>query len=379
MRMRVFLPRMQLRAAVHTPRRRLWHVEGTSPCQCVCVCAAAAAAATANKITQTRARWWPACPLLCLPADIKEDSCGGNQTHSVAFSDYGKMRDALNKSGTKAGRPIFFSLCGWEEWYAPPDKSVGYKGGGSLGNSYRIHGDGSNWDHLSGCTNTIAYIVRASSLMCAPCVLHPVCVHACAHGVWAPCWLSLHVCLYHAMKSPRVRIRVRVCVRAPSVSALDRTCLLSYLFCGSYENVINETSCCLTNDLVGGSTRGLGIPHVSSPQQQGKYSGPGHWADPDLLIGVETKKPMHIGGMTDVQGRSQFNLWSIFPAPLLISQDMTKYVADPVTPRSFAVVFNPIFTTFGMVQLCRRIQPYFYYFWKLHCCTIQPFVTRKSC
>ena len=48
---------------------------------------------------------------------IKEDSCGGNQTHSVAFSDYGKMRDALNKSGTAAGRPIFFSLCGWETWY----------------------------------------------------------------------------------------------------------------------------------------------------------------------------------------------------------------------------------------------------------------------
>jgi len=53
-----------------------------------------------------------------LSADyVKEDSCGGNQTHSVAFSDYGKMRDALNASGTKAGRPIFFSLCGWEQWY----------------------------------------------------------------------------------------------------------------------------------------------------------------------------------------------------------------------------------------------------------------------
>jgi len=145
--------------------------------------------------------------------------CGGNQTHSVAFSDYAKFRDALNKSGTAAGRPIFFSLCGWEEWYAPPDTSVGYKGGGSLGNSYRIHGDGSSWSHLCGCTNTIARI--------------------------------------------------------------------------------------------------------------GNYSGPGHWADPDLLIGPETKQPMHIGGQTDLQARTQFNLWAVFPAPLLISQNVlnwTKYV-----------------------------------------------------
>lgn len=31
---------------------------------------------------------------------LKEDSCGGNQTHSVAFSDYAKMRDYLNASAT---------------------------------------------------------------------------------------------------------------------------------------------------------------------------------------------------------------------------------------------------------------------------------------
>lgn len=77
---------------------------------------------------------------------LKEDSCGGNQTHSVAFSDYAKMRDALNASAAAAGRgPVFFSLCGWEDWYAPPDQSIGYAGGPSLGNSYRIHGDGSSW------------------------------------------------------------------------------------------------------------------------------------------------------------------------------------------------------------------------------------------
>jgi hypothetical protein len=45
-----------------------------------------------------------------------QDSCGGNQTHAVAFSDYAKFRNGFNASGVKAGRPIFFSLCGWEEW-----------------------------------------------------------------------------------------------------------------------------------------------------------------------------------------------------------------------------------------------------------------------
>jgi len=29
---------------------------------------------------------------------------------------------------------------GWNEWYSPPDPSVGYQGGASLGNSWRIAG-----------------------------------------------------------------------------------------------------------------------------------------------------------------------------------------------------------------------------------------------
>jgi alpha-galactosidase len=155
---------------------------------------------------------------------LKEDSCGGNQTHSVAFSDYAKMRDYLNASATAAGKKVFFSLCGWEDWYGPPDPSAtsaklpnGFEGGPSLGNSYRIHGDGSSWSHLSGCTNTIAAI-----------------------GAW---------------------------------------------------------------------------------------SKPGGWADPDLLIGPESGKSGddHIGGQTDEQARTQFNLWAVFPAPMLISQNVLKW------------------------------------------------------
>ena len=41
------------------------------------------------------------------------------------------MRDALNATG----RPIVFSLCGWEPWYSNPDPSLGYKGGGEILNS----------------------------------------------------------------------------------------------------------------------------------------------------------------------------------------------------------------------------------------------------
>jgi len=73
---------------------------------------------------------------------LKEDSCGGSQNHTIAFSDYAGMRDALNKTG----RPVYFSLCGWGSWYAPK----GYE----LGNSWRIAGDGQNWGALSNCINT---------------------------------------------------------------------------------------------------------------------------------------------------------------------------------------------------------------------------------
>ena len=45
---------------------------------------------------------------------VKEDSCCGSQQHDVALREYAEMRDALNATG----RPIFFSLCGWNSWYA---------------------------------------------------------------------------------------------------------------------------------------------------------------------------------------------------------------------------------------------------------------------
>ena len=48
---------------------------------------------------------------------------------TLGWSRYATMRDVLNKTG----RPVFFSLCGWEPWYAAPDAALGYEGGASLG------------------------------------------------------------------------------------------------------------------------------------------------------------------------------------------------------------------------------------------------------
>ena len=51
------------------------------------------------------------------------------------------------------------------------------------------------------------------------------------------------------------------------------------------------------------------------------YSGSGGWADPDLLIGPQ----VYVGGQSDQQARAQFTLWCIFPANLLLSQDVLTW------------------------------------------------------
>jgi alpha-galactosidase len=75
---------------------------------------------------------------------LKEDSCYATERHEEAFQQYGKMRDALNATG----RPIYFSLCGWEAWYAPQ--------GQSLGNSWRIAGDCTDWPTVLNAIDTNA-------------------------------------------------------------------------------------------------------------------------------------------------------------------------------------------------------------------------------
>ena len=72
---------------------------------------------------------------------LKVDSCYASQEHSVAFSEYGEIRDALNATG----RPVLFSICGWYSWYAP----VGW----TLGNSWRVAFDGDNWQDILNIIN----------------------------------------------------------------------------------------------------------------------------------------------------------------------------------------------------------------------------------
>lgn len=52
-----------------------------------------------------------------------------------------------------------------------------------------------------------------------------------------------------------------------------------------------------------------------------KFSGPGHWNDPDMLeIGN--------GGLTPDEARTQMSLWSLLAAPLLAGNDLSKMDSD---------------------------------------------------
>ena len=69
---------------------------------------------------------------------LKEDSCNVINSNNVtlAYTQYSKMRDSLSNTS----RDIFFSLCGWNNWYAP----IGL----NLGNSWRIGPDDTNWNGI---------------------------------------------------------------------------------------------------------------------------------------------------------------------------------------------------------------------------------------
>jgi alpha-galactosidase len=57
-----------------------------------------------------------------------------------------------------------------------------------------------------------------------------------------------------------------------------------------------------------------------------QYIGPDKgWNDPDLLIGPTCTIEGIECGQTDLQARTQFSLWALFPAPLMISQDVLKW------------------------------------------------------
>ena len=65
---------------------------------------------------------------------VKEDSCNAPTDHAAALAQYGLMSKSLNATG----RPMFFSLCGWNAWYAEAATA-------QIANSWRIGPDDSNW------------------------------------------------------------------------------------------------------------------------------------------------------------------------------------------------------------------------------------------
>ena len=57
----------------------------------------------------------------------------------------------------------------------------------------------------------------------------------------------------------------------------------------------------------------------------GQYAGPGHWNDPDILqVGNGT-------GYSAIENRTQFSLWSMMSAPLLIGADLRVITADAMS------------------------------------------------
>jgi len=82
---------------------------------------------------------------------VKVDSCCGSQQREAAMGDYAAFRDALNATG----RPVFLAVCGWNAWYA--------RRGHTLGHSWRIALDGTNWGALSHCANVNARLSKHAS------------------------------------------------------------------------------------------------------------------------------------------------------------------------------------------------------------------------
>ncbi len=70
------------------------------------------------------------------------------------------------------------------------------------------------------------------------------------------------------------------------------------------------------------------LRNVDADAAQPDAAGPGHWNDPDYLGPGQ--------GMSSTQFRSQFSMWSILAAPLMISDDLTQ-----ISRASLGVVSNP--------------------------------------
>lgn len=78
----------------------------------------------------------------------------------------------------------------------------------------------------------------------------------------------------------------------------------------------NWTHFLMTLDGNGGDTTRYTDANYPAPGIA-QYAGPGHWNDPDML-------EVGNGGMTDVEYQTQFSLWAIMAAPLILGNDLTN-------------------------------------------------------
>ena len=75
----------------------------------------------------------------------------------------------------------------------------------------------------------------------------------------------------------------------------------------------------------------------------GRFAGPGHWNDYDMLIvGLDGKSRQLVGaGASNVEYRTHFSLWALMPSPLLIGADVRQldaYTLQTLTNRELVAL-----------------------------------------
>ncbi|HEX2847181.1 MAG TPA: glycoside hydrolase family 27 protein [Chitinophagaceae bacterium] len=72
------------------------------------------------------------------------------------------------------------------------------------------------------------------------------------------------------------------------------------------------------------------LTSIDAVANLGRFSGPGGWNDPDMLvIGLKNSGFIKGGGCTETEYRTQMNMWCMFAAPLMIGCDVRNM--DTVT------------------------------------------------
>jgi alpha-galactosidase len=89
------------------------------------------------------------------------------------------------------------------------------------------------------------------------------------------------------------------------------------------------------SDLSGSVTWSSILTEFDALQADWYVQAPGHWNDPDMLcVGLD--------GISDLEGRTHFNLWCIAAAPLMIGTDLTQigYLAPPLSTATLNTLTN---------------------------------------